>query len=228
MAVFVDDKSSYRTAPESSFLNGGITQFLAELPRLGAPYDTYVLADVARLPSPTQYRLLVFPLAFDLTDEERAAIEGFKSDGRTLLFIGPAGIGRWQDGRVTHDPRLSRGLTGIAPESEGWQSIDNGSWRLEWTPKPRPPLAKLRTIARAAGVHLFHDQDDALYAGNGLIALHARTGGVKTLRFRGSRRIRELFVDAAEPVVSDHVTFPFDANQTRCFAVDVLSPQAKP
>ena len=221
VAVFIDDKSSYRVAPEAGFLHGGITQFLAEMPRLGAPYDTFVLADIARLPSPDRYRLLVFPLAFDLTADERTAIDRLKADGRTLLFIGPSGIGRCENGRVTHDPRFSRELTTVAPETQGWQSVDNGSWRLEWTPEPRPPSAKLRTIARAAGVHLFHDQNDALYAGEGLIALHAKAGGVKTIRFREARRVRELFADDAEPVVADHLTFPLDANQTRCFAVDV-------
>ncbi|MBN2311634.1 MAG: hypothetical protein JXR94_21830 [Candidatus Hydrogenedentes bacterium] len=216
IAVFVDDKSSYRLRPEEPFLHDGITAFLAELPRLGAPYHTYLLGDVAAV---SGYKLCIFPLAFDLSDAERAAIEALKGDGRTLLFVGPAGIGRVEGGRVHPDPALSAALLGTGPEGSGWKHIDHGAWRLAWTPEPHPALADVRDIARAAGVHLYHEQDDALYAGNGLIALHAQSAGPKTLRFPAPVALRELFTDAPLEHTGTALSFDLQRNETRCFAV---------
>lgn len=215
VAVLVDDKSSCRFAPESSFLHG-ITALLAEMPRLGAPYDTYILSDIGRIP---EYRLYIFPLATDLRDPERAAIEALKRDGKTLLFIGPGGIGRCADGRVEHNPALSRQLLGIDPEGDDWQRVDHGAWKLAWTPEPHPATEELRQVARDAGVHLYHEEDEAFYAGNGFVALHAQHEGEKTLHFEKEVHLRELFAEKPLEAVTTELTFNLKAKETRCFEV---------
>ncbi len=215
IAVFVDDKSSYRLAPESPYLNR-MTQVIAELSRLGAPHDTYLLSDISQA---SRYRMIIFPLALDLTGKERAAINRLKAEGRTLVFLGDAGIGRYKGGRVEHDPALSEALLGIEPTGDGWQHVDHGSWRMSWTPTAHPKSGELRRIARRAGVHLYHERGDALYAGNGIIALHGQTDGTKTLRFREIVRIREVFAEAPLTAEADEITFELAAGETRCFAV---------
>jgi Beta-galactosidase len=221
VAVFIDDKSSYRMAPESPYLHQ-MTQFLSELPRLGAPYNTYLLSDLPNAPS---YRLYIFPLAFDLDDQEREAIEALQRDGNTLLFMGPAGVGRYRDGDVEHDEALSDALVQAPREGEGIQVAEHGAWRSAWCASPGVSMSELRelfTSARTDGtVHLYHDEDDALYAGNGFIALHAQTEGTKTLRFPGKVSVRELFADKPIQETTDTLTFPLKARETRCFAVDL-------
>ncbi len=46
---------------------------------------------------------------------------------------------------------------------------------------PAVPAEVLRALARAAGVHVYNNQDDRLYVSRGLIALHADTAGGRTL-----------------------------------------------
>ena len=142
-----------------------------------------------------------------------------KAEGRTLVFLGDAGIGRYKGGRVEHDPALSEALLGIEPTGDGWQHVDHGSWRMSWTPTAHPKSGELRRIARRAGVHLYHERGDALYAGNGIIALHGQTDGTKTLRFREIVRIREVFAEAPLTAEADEITFELAAGETRCFAV---------
>ena len=209
VAVFVDDKSSYRLRPEEPFLHDRVTGFLAEMPRFGAPYDTYILSDIARGP---EYKLYIFPLAFDLTDQERAAINALKHAGKTLVFFGEAGIGRYHQGRVEHDPKLAEALA-------GGPSTSPSEGRRVWKWAERPTLAELRDVARRAGVHLYHEEDDALYAGNGLIALHAQHEGTKTLRFPEEVHVTELFSSTPLEATGRELTFLLKAKETRCFAV---------
>ena len=219
VAIFLDDKSSYRLPPESPYLHN-LTQLFAELPRLGAPYDTYLQCD---LDQAANYRLVILPLAFDLTDGERKAIEALKRDGRTLLFIGQAGIGRYEDGRVVHDPAQPGALLGVTPQGDVWKTVDHGTWRLAWTPNPHPAMSELRDVARKAGIHLYNvsggDADDALYVGNGMIALHAKTGGSKTLRFSQRLRVRELFASDSAETTRTEISFDLRPTETKCFAV---------
>ncbi|MBI5094399.1 MAG: hypothetical protein HZB26_18430 [Candidatus Hydrogenedentes bacterium] len=216
VAVLVDDKSSYRLAPESPFLHDNVTQFLSRIPRLGAPYDTYLLSD---LPTLRGYKLYIFPDAFDLTDAERAATESLRKDGKTLLFIGQAGIGRYADGRVTHDPALAKALLGFAPEGIEPKSVHLERGTLIWQPEKYPSIPELRDIANGAGVHLFSDTDDALYAGNGLVALHAQNEGAKTLHFKNNVHLTELFTDTPFDWTGTNLPITMKAKETRCYAV---------
>ncbi|NIA13902.1 MAG: hypothetical protein GWP08_07465 [Nitrospiraceae bacterium] len=222
IGVFVDDKSAYRMAPDSAYLDA-VRDFAAELPRLGAPYDTYLLSDLAEAP---EYKAYIFPLAFDLTDAERAAIEALKRDGKTLFFMGAAGIGRYGSGRVAEDAALSQALVEAPQSGSGIQTLNHGAWRSAWSETPAVSMAELRGLLRQTGdgprVHLYHDGDDALYVGEGFLALHAQTAGIKMVRFPEPLCVTELFSETpleveARPAYS--VTFVLEANETRCFAL---------
>lgn len=55
--------------------------------KLGAPYDIYMLEDLADESVRDGYRLYVFLNAFFLTPEDRARIDQLKREGKTLLFF---------------------------------------------------------------------------------------------------------------------------------------------
>ncbi len=57
----------------------------------------------------------------------------------------------------------------------GWTSI--------FTLNPVLPAAVLRVFARHAGVHLYNDRDDTLYAGASFLAVNADGAGPRTLQF---------------------------------------------
>ncbi len=58
-----------------------------DLHRLGAPFDTYLMSDLANPGLKQDYKLYIFLNAFYLTSAERRAVEALKSNGHTLLWF---------------------------------------------------------------------------------------------------------------------------------------------
>lgn len=56
-------------------------------------------------------------------------------------------------------------------------------WMSVYTMNPVLPAAFLRALAREAGVHLYNDRDDTLYASRSYLTLNADGAGERTLRF---------------------------------------------
>ncbi len=224
IAFFVDDKSDYRMRPDTPYL-AHMTELMADMPRLGAPYHTYLLRDLPKAPA---YGVYVFPNAFDLTDGERAAINALKKNGNILVFMGPAGIGRIRKGRVQSDLKHSEALIGFSHEPDSINTHAANGWYGVWLPTPQIAIADLRALlvkaaeANAGPVHFFHREDDALYAGNGLIALHAQQGGEKTITFRRPMRVLEVLTENGLEASGTTLTFPLKAKETRCFVVSPL------
>lgn len=215
IAFVFDDKSAYRIAPDSPYLGHAFTNVMAHAPRLGVPYHTWLLSDLDKMPP---YQVYFFPLACDLTDEELARIEALKRDGAVLAFFGPAGVGRIRSGRVEEPAGAQEELLSFTPsgERDGRTFADH---RVYWAASPT--VDQLHAIAREAGVHLYCVPGDAFYAGNGMVALHAATEGVKTIRFPELVRAQEELSDA--PMVSERtntLTFSLNAKETRCFLIE--------
>lgn len=62
----------------------------------------------------------------------------------------------------------------VVKAMDGWQSI--------WSAVPNLPPALLRGIARHAGVHIWSDRDDVLYAGRHWLCVHPLKGGERHFR----------------------------------------------
>jgi beta-galactosidase len=58
-----------------------------------------------------------------------------------------------------------------------------GSWTSIYTLNPVLPAAFLRSIARHAGVHIYNDRDDTLYASRGYLTINADGAGTRAIRF---------------------------------------------
>lgn len=215
VAVYYDDKSTYRVAPEATFMNE-LPSFFAGLPRLGAPYHTYLLSDLAEAP---RYKLNIFVNAFDLTDEERREVETVLRDGRSAVFFGPAGIGRVSDGQVVHDPALSEALLGLTSESQDWSVQPRQGGYVAHSTEGNPSIELVRSVAKLAGVHLYAENHDALYVGNGLISVHAAEAGEKTLFFPRTVVLCEVFPETEAAIEGREFRFTFEAHETRSFHV---------
>ena len=55
-------------------------------------------------------------------------------------------------------------------------------WTSVYSAAPLTCPGVLRALARAAGVHLYCDRDDALYVNNRYLGIHAQHGGRRTVR----------------------------------------------
>lgn len=81
-----------------------------------------------------------------------------------------------------------------------------GAWRSVWCATPNIPPALLRGIARWAGVHLYSEAGDVLYATRDLLAVHTVGGGERTFRLpRKVEVVHELLDDL--PVARDADSF---------------------
>ncbi len=58
-------------------------------------------------------------------------------------------------------------------QMDGWKSVYSSAFEL--------PATLMRNLARQAGVHIWVDSDDAVYADGGYVGLHAATAGEKTI-----------------------------------------------
>ena len=57
---------------------------------------------------------------------------------------------------------------------------------------PNMPAKLLRSIARAAGVHIYNDRDDRFYANRSMVALNAKASGKRVIQLPGPADIYEL------------------------------------
>ena len=76
--------------------------------------------------------------------------------------------------------------------------------------------AQLRALARQAGGHVFADSDDVVFADSGLVVLHARSGGSKTIAFP---EVCDIY-DAVKNrwfIRTDRIEVPVDNQTTRLF-----------
>lgn len=88
VAVFADEPSMhYTSAADYHIIRGYLRDTVDELARMGAPYDVYLLSDIAdeRLP---EYRLYIFLNAYSIGPDIRAAIDAeVRRDGRTAVWV---------------------------------------------------------------------------------------------------------------------------------------------
>ncbi len=107
----------------------------------------------------------------------------------------------WLVGPATLDPALAerierwraRGITVVWNPPAGARA---------WTP------AELRTVWKNAGVHVWLDEDDVLYAKRGWLMIHTLTGGRREVRLPFAARVDDVFedrlvADGADRIVLD-------------------------
>ena len=83
-----------------------------------------------------------------------------------------------------------------APPRDPVASLQNHLFRL----RRELPATLMRNIARQAGVHIWVDSDDALYADGGYVGLHAATAGEKTITLPADCTAVDMITGRSVPV----------------------------
>jgi hypothetical protein len=237
VAVLLDDESYYYESLTNDLDTALIfQQRLWGLPRMGAPFDTYLLQDFleGRLPP---YKLYIFLNAFRLDPGRRQALKrevqregrvalwiyapGYIQDNLSLMnmsdltgftfekgdnpwgplmyitdFQHPITRGLSQDlfwgtnsrlGPVFHLADYGAETLGNVVYSQGRCRPGLGvktfaDWTSIYCAAPNLPASVLRGVARYAGVHLYNEQGDVLYATPQLLGVHTLAGGERTFR----------------------------------------------
>lgn len=110
VAIFADEPSLHTVGGEYGRMKPFLRDTIGEAGRMGAPYDMYLLSDLAD-PKLPEYKLYVFLNAFILDAPTRAAIEAkVKRAGKTAVWV-------YAPGYVTatgFDEQAMAALTGLA------------------------------------------------------------------------------------------------------------------
>ena len=133
-------------------LAGNILSNREALGKAGAPYDLFLRTDISNLT--TDGFKVIWLLGIPrLSSAESKWINTMLASGITVLWTNLEGTFIFQD-------QASSAL----PENQ-----------FEWT------APELRSLWRKAGVHIYADSDDVIYAGNGWLSLHTANGGRKQI-----------------------------------------------
>jgi hypothetical protein len=210
--VVTDEASCAWCRPRSPLLRELLLTSQNQLIRIGAPVD-HILLDDLKLIETSRYKLVIFLNCFYVTSTQRKVIEKkLKSDGKYLLWYSAAG---WLS-ETGRSAELCRELTGFEliqsnsdssglslkkknpqkliaspPKEMEIGVIENDNWTSVWIPTTAIPTKYYRELAKSAGVHIFNDQDDALYANSSMICIHSKKDGLHTLRFPSETNISD-------------------------------------
>ena len=105
----------------------------------------------------------------------------------------PADIG--PSFEVTDDEAVVLGVvvTGDGRCEPGVAYKEMKDWRSLYVGAPNTPAHVLREIARFAGVHIYSEEDDVLYANRCFVGLHTVKGGAKTISLPYPRPVYEVY-----------------------------------
>jgi len=197
VAVLVDADSMYYVDGQSELARRVLSELRSALSRMGAPWEIYSLADLPQLDL-SRFRMVVLPNLFAVTPQKRAWLdEKVFCDGKHIVFVYAPGI--ITNGR--YDVKNVEKLTGIPVDSlppvTGPPQVTRkamGDWTSILVSTPCISSHVLRSIAKKAGVHIYCDQPDTLYASENLLAIHtAEEGGQRTFTLPRAARVVELF-----------------------------------
>lgn len=197
VVVLVDADSMYYVDGHSPLARLVLAEQRSDLSRMGAPWEIYSFTDLPRLDM-SRFRMVVLPNLFAVTPQKRAWLEEkVFCDGKHVVFGYAPGI--ITDGR--YDVDNVEQLTGIPidslPPVTGPSRVTRKT-RDDWTSilvsTPRTPAKVLRSIAKQAGVHIYSDQSDTVYANDNLLAVHTdNKGGKRSFTLPRPARVVELF-----------------------------------
>jgi len=194
VCVVVDEELCFYDASFGA-LTGDILSNRYALAKTGAPYDLYLRQDLAALDL-QRYRVLWLLGIPQLHEAEFEQLHATKKAGITVL---------WTDTKGTQAQRPNKA-----------RQVFPGKFR--WTP------AELRNLWRQAGVHLYSDGGDVLYAGRGWLCLHSVPGGKREIRLPFPAQI--VNPTTQEVIQSSSSTFVLELpkNSTTLLRVTPTSP----
>lgn len=187
---------------------------LAEaLGHIGAPVASYSLADLETLDT-EPFKLILLPHLF-VVDKQRLRLLQRKvlRDGKTVLWCDRPGVvrnGKYNLRNVQKLTGLPAGKKGIATaQMDGWRSVLAGEAIAGMETPTLQTAQVLRRIALEAGVHMYLDTGEPIYANRELLAVHSAAGGRRMLRLpEKAQQVRELF--SGKVVARDTDAFEYD------------------
>jgi hypothetical protein len=162
------------------------------------------------------------PLRVKLADAGHPLLEGAPASleyGPTTP-LGPVFFAMPTHGEVLGTIRVPSLLDKGEPRDwAGLIASDGEAWTTVYSAAPNLPPELLRPLARRAGVHLYLDSGDEVWANASLLAIHAITAGDKRIRLPEPTDVRDAETGAALASDVAEFTIAMAAGETRLFRV---------
>ncbi|MFO7976297.1 MAG: hypothetical protein R6V12_16880 [Candidatus Hydrogenedentota bacterium] len=224
VAMIVDAESMLYVDGKTPIIRELMYNQRVGLYRMGAPFDVISMADLADMDM-MRYKLLLFPNLF-VVDKAKREILASKilRDGKTVIWVYAPGI----ISDNTYDPANVEALTGHAYGAEEIISKQMNEWTSVYAPQPNLSGTVLHDLARKAGVHVYSDAQEPLYANAQFLAVHSLDGGDRTYRLpRKSTRVTELFSGRVVAENTDTLTDRLDAPATMLYRLELEPHNSK-
>ena len=205
----------YYTGGDYSTLAALLRGTIDEAARMGAPFDVYLLSDIAN-PALPDYKLYIFLNAFKLDDDLRQSIEAtVRCEGRTAVWVYAPGYvtdsGFSEDSMAAltgltirvSDEELpaeltitaqDHAITSTSPATADRPTLavrEFADWRSVYSMLPlRREL--LLGLCRYVGVHVYSETFDPFFANRSYAMIHTSTEGMKRIVLPGEADVTEL------------------------------------
>jgi hypothetical protein len=176
--LIADPQSAYYINEKMPHASAMSYQFRDKLNRTGAPFDLYSFNDIPVIDL-KRYKAVFLPATLLLTPEREEMLRKYLLNGkRTVIWVYAPGI---CDGK-TLDVNRVKTLTGTGYGTTGPVTVDMKEWRSVYVYEYATMTpAVIKEILRNAGVHMFTNDENPVYANERLIAIHYKEGGQKTV-----------------------------------------------
>ena len=201
--VVMEDSALTHTQFNRLFTHSFVRDLVLTSRTAGVLCDMYRTSDLSKIDL-SRYRLVVFGTNYALTREELSAWN-FRKDA-TLMFYGFVGV--LQDGKPAienvealtgfalgegFDEALQCPVLRLAEGTDPFYAVKTVQGRrrvMQTNPKMTP--ADLREIARAAGCHIYTDEDCILFGDEQFLGVFAKGKTHTVLHLNGKKRAIEL------------------------------------
>ncbi len=213
--LIADPQSAYTVNEKMPHASAMARQFRDKLNRTGAPFDVYSFNDIPAIDL-ARYKVVFLP-AMMLITPERAEILKTRvlKDGRTVVWVYAPGI---SDGKSLDVARV-RQWTGSEYQTPGPAIVAMGDWTSVYAfeYKTMTPAA-LRAILRSAGVHLYVEGEDPVYANARLLAVHCKEGGEKRVSLpQTCKKVIDVLKGTTVAENTKEIVYRFETPDTALF-----------
>jgi hypothetical protein len=208
-ACYLNDK-----APHASAM---ARQFRDKLNKVGAPFDVYSFNDILVIDL-SQYKVIFLP-AMLLISPERAEIlkKYVLKDNRTVVWTYAPGI---SDGKTLDTARVKQ-WTGTAYGTQGPAKVAMDGWNSVYSHEYKTMTSvAMKKIMKEAGVHMYTDDVNPVYANERLLSIHYKDGGKKKVHLpQKCKKVVDVYSGKVVAENASEFTYDFMTPDTALFEI---------
>lgn len=213
--LIADPQSAYYVNEKMPHASAMARGFRDKLNKTGTSFDVYSFNDLTAIDL-SRYKVVFLPATLLITPERAELLKKtILVGGRTVVWCYAPGI---CDGK-TLDPARVKQWTGCEYKTQGPTTVAMGGWTSVYAfeYKTMTPHA-LKDILRKAGVHLYTDGPEPVYANRRLLAIHTKDGGEKKISLPvDCVAVKAVYAGKTIPVTNRVFSYTFKTPDTALF-----------